>query len=219
MSTPIGSGPRRRRRWAGLVAGGFFLALVALALGLAAAPDVKGPVLAFGVDGTKRGNRPGAGGWVTLDAKTGLPDNFIALSFFTNQARVPLRLIHPTVHWEISNLGPMFAASTWEGWGSNGPPTSVTLPPAGVATLPIGPPLPQYPPHPEFVPQRFRFEFDYAADAGFARQGLSQIFRRVPARLMPQRAASWLLRNGFMDGEWHRHFESAWQPRQFATQG
>jgi len=219
MSKPIGSGPRPRRRWIGLVAGGFFLALVAVALGLAAAPDAKGPVLTFGMDGTKHGSHPGSTGWVTLDTNSGLPDNFIALAFFTNKARVPLRLIYPMVHWEISNFGPTYGSAMWAGWGSNGPPTSVTLPPAGVATLPIGPPLPQYPPHPEFVPQRLRFEFDYAADAGFARRGLSQIFRRVPTRLMPKRAAGWLLRNGFMDGEWHRRFESDWQPCPFAKQG
>lgn len=221
----------KNRRWIRFAAGGIVLVFLGLVVGLTFTPADSRPVLTFGVDGTKKGSN--AGGWefVIYDPTTGLPDNFIALASITNNGRLALQLGSPSVRWDISNYPPSIEETTWGGAGAPTlapvattgplvfPASSLRIPPRGVAQLPIGPPLPGYPPHPEYVLQRCRFEFDYSADAGGVRRRVSYIVRKVPKKLLPQYLADWLFRNGFVDGQLHGHFESDWQPYPFAASG
>ena len=192
------------------IVGGIALALLALAVCLAFPPRKQPDVLTFGVDGTRHGAHPGANEIIMLDTNTLLPDNFIAMASFTNNGRIALELLPPTVEWHISNIPRAHAGETWRGmWTPTGRLPSVRLPPKSVAELPIDSPLPKDMP-PRFRPDKLRFVFDYTADAGLVRRGVSHLVGKVPAKLMPKRTADWLLTNGFVDGQLHGHFEGPW---------
>jgi hypothetical protein len=203
------------RRRTKLILSGMALALSVLVMWLVI-PSKPQEVLTFSVDGTRQGARPGATGWINLDPKSGMPDNFIALASFTNNGRTALGLLPPLVEWHKSNSPRSFTIERWRGMLTpTGQLAQIRLPPKAVAELPISPPLPEYPPHPELRPQKLRFEFDYTANAGPVQRGISTIVAKVPVKLMPKRLGDWLFRNGFMDGYLHRRYESVWVPYPF----
>jgi hypothetical protein len=193
------------RLWAKIIAAGVAFALLAGAAWLFIPSPDSGPVLTFGVDPTRRGAHAGEYQVVFFDPATGRPDNFIAVASFTNNGRTVLRLMEPMVEW---NEQPKLAFS--HGW--SGTPTGMlarlSLPPKAAAELPVRPLVFPW----NHGQQKFRFKFDYTTDAGVLRRALSRIVGKVPNRLMPKSTADWLLRKGFMDGQFHHQFESAWMP-------
>ncbi len=193
------------RLWAKLIVAGAAFALLAVAAWLFIPSPNPGPVLTFGVDPTRRGAHAGEYQVVLFDPATRRPDNFIAVASFTNNGRTVLGLGEPMVEWDVQAK---IAFS--HGW--SGTPTGtlarLSLPPKAVAELPVRPLVFPW----NHGQQKLRFKFTYTTDAGVVRRALSRIVGKVPDRLMPDATADWLLRKGFIDGQFHFQFESPWLP-------
>ncbi len=78
---------------------------------------------------------------------------------------------------------------------------STTLLPGGVATLAFGI---------EWKAKRFRVVFECCRDGGRWRKVISKGVSGLPLSRCPSWMASWLRKNGFVDGWLHRDYESPW---------
>ena len=112
----------------------------------------------------------------------------------TNNAASSMSFDAPTVQWEqrgkiISDL-----AVLWE--GKQG---TMYLPAKTVGSLPFAIPKDA---------ERFRVSFGYRWSAGPVQMTMSQLFRN--RAIVSGKMGPWLLKNGMVDGRYHRVFESPW---------